>query len=155
MKIFIYLFCAGAAFSFAACTSNTSVKGMSDKDSAGNNMRMAAADDEREAKEKRNKSIVLQSLEGVNKHDAMAVLKDAAPGVVDYGDGSQPPLKGKDSTIVMINNWMKAFPDVKGENLKTVADDDWVIVWGDWSGTWNVDFYGNESNWEVLQNQRR
>jgi len=42
----------------------------------------------------------------------------------------------------MINQWMNAFPDNKGDNLKYVADGDWVMVWGDWSGTFKNDFMG-------------
>jgi predicted ester cyclase len=70
------------------------------------------------------------------------VLKDCANDVVDYGDGSMPPVKGKDSVAAMMKQWMNAFPDNKGSDLKYVADGDWVMVWGEWSGTWKNDFMG-------------
>jgi predicted ester cyclase len=98
-----------------------------------------------EDKEERNKKTALASIEGVNSHDANAVLKDAAPDAVDYGDGSMAPTKSLDSVRSGLTAWLKAFPDVKGENLKAVADGDWVVVWGDWSGTWKTDFMGQKA----------
>ena len=145
MTRFFYLICAGA-IAITACTNNSNVKGMSGKDSPGADMKMSSSDNAAETKEERNKQIVMQSLESVSKHDAMGVLKDAVPEVIDYNDGSMPAFKGKDTTNVMISNWMKAFPDVKGENLNAVADGDWVVVWGDWSGTWKGDFMGQKAN---------
>ena len=37
---------------------------------------------------------------------------------------------------------MDAFPDLKGTDFITVADGDYVIVYGTWSGTWKKDFMG-------------
>ena len=44
-----------------------------------------------------NKAKALALLEAFNKHDASLAFKDAAPDIVDYGDGSTPPAKGIDS----------------------------------------------------------
>lgn len=98
-----------------------------------------------EDKEERNKKIILASLDGVNAHDVAVVLKDASPDITDYGDGSGPPMKGIDTAKAGIASWFAAFPDVKGENLTVVADGDWVMVWGDWSGTWKGDFMGQKA----------
>ncbi len=98
-----------------------------------------------EDKEERNKKTALASVEGINAHDANVVLKDAAPDAVDYGDGSMAPTKSMDSVKAGLSAWLTAFPDVKGENLKAVADGDWVVVWGDWSGTWKGDFMGQKA----------
>jgi predicted ester cyclase len=142
MKTAILLL-AGAAFAVCACGNNASVKGM--HDSSGTSMQASSSNNSAEAKEERNKNVALQSVEGINKHDAMMAMKDVTTDAVDYGDGSQKPVKSKDSVVGMVNAWMKAFPDVKGENLKAIADGDWVVVWGDWSGTWKGDFMGQKA----------
>jgi predicted ester cyclase len=95
-----------------------------------------------EDKEERNKKVIMASFDAMASRNVNEMLKDCAPDCVDYGDGSMPPVKGKDSISNMINQWMNAFPDSKGENLKYVADGDWVMVWGDWSGTFKKDFMG-------------
>lgn len=143
MKTVLTLLLTGAALSFAACGNNASVKGMSEKDSATGKMESPAAGSS-EAMEERNKNIALESVEGINQHDAARALKDVAADAIDYGDGSNPPVRSKDSVVSMVNNWMKAFPDVKGENLKAVSDGEWVVVWGDWSGTWKGGFMGQQ-----------
>lgn len=93
----------------------------------------------------RNKKIAMASLDGINSHNADAVLKDAAPDVVDYGDGTMTPTKNLDSLRAGLKGWMTAFPDIKGENLKAVAEGDWVMVWGDWSATWKGDYMGSKA----------
>lgn len=145
MKTVIALLFAGTAFTFAACNGNTEVKGMNDKDSSGAKMSTASASDSKEARDERNKNIALQSIEAVNRHDPAAVLKDASDNTEDFGDGSGRVMKGKDSLVGMIKGWFTAFPDVKGENLKAVADGEWVVVWGDWSGTWKGDYMGQKA----------
>lgn len=138
MKKFFFLLCAGTAIAFTSCNDeSTTVAGASDKDST----EMSA-----EAKEERNKRVAMESIEnGINKHDVDAVLKDMAPDGKDMNDGSMPAA-GMDSARYWIDQWLKAFPDVKGENLKAVADGEWVMVWGDWSGTWKGDFMGQKAN---------
>lgn len=95
-----------------------------------------------EDKEARNKKVIMASMDAMSAHNANDVLKDATPDCVDYGDGSMPPIKGKDSITKVIQQLMSAFPDVKGNNLKYVADGDWVMAWGDWTGTFKNDFMG-------------
>ena len=95
-----------------------------------------------ENKEERNKRIIMASFDAMASHNVNDVLKDCAPDAVDYGDGSMPPVKGKDSIAKMINQWINAFPDNKGNDLKYVADGDWVMVWGEWTGTFKNDFMG-------------
>lgn len=145
MKRVFALLLAGTALTFTACTSNTEVKGMNDKDSSGAKMSTSSASDSKEMKDERNKNIALQSIEGVNKHDPATVLKDASDNTEDYGDGSGRVMKGKDSLMTMIKAWFTAFPDVKGENLKAAADGEWVVVWGNWSGTWKGDYMGQKA----------
>ena len=142
MKTAILLL-AGAAFTIYACGNNASVKGMHDSTATGT--QTTSANNSTEAKRERNKNVSLESVEGINKHDAAMAMKNVTADAVDYGDGSHAPIKSRDSVESMINTWMKAFPDVKGENLKAIADGDWVVVWGDWSGTWKGDFMGQKA----------
>lgn len=98
-----------------------------------------------EDKEERNKKTALASVEAFSSNNLDAVLKDVTPDGVDYGDGNMKPLKGLDSIKTNIKAYMDAFSDLKGENLKAVADGEWVMVWGEWSGTWKNDFMGQKA----------
>ena len=94
------------------------------------------------AKLEHNKATAMASVEGVNAHNVDQVLKDAAPDVTDFGDGSMKPTKSVDSLKSGIQGWLNAFPDVHGSNLTAVADGDWVMVWGEWTGTFKNDWAG-------------
>lgn len=135
-KIFVMM--AASLVMLSAC--NDDKKTETDDKKMGDEKMSSSA----EEKEERNKKTVLASLEGVSAHDVNVMLKDAATDITDYGDGSGPPMKGIDTARAGIAAWFAAFPDVKGENFKAVADGDWVMVWGDWSGTWKGDFMGQK-----------
>jgi predicted SnoaL-like aldol condensation-catalyzing enzyme len=98
-----------------------------------------------ENKTERNKKVVRASMEAMIEKNVDEAFKYVAPDVVDYGDGSMPPLKGKDSVMNMLKGYVNAFPDNKGNDLKYVADGDWVMVWGEWSGTFKNDFMGTKA----------
>jgi predicted ester cyclase len=117
---------------YAACNNNKT----------GNTQGATSAQEE---KEERNKRIALESVEGFNSRDANVVLKNADKNVRDYGDGTMPVVSNLDSMKAGITAYFTAFPDVKGDDLKAVADGDWVVVWGEWSGTWKGDFYGQKA----------
>ena len=89
-----------------------------------------------------NKAKALALLEAFNKHDASLAFKDAAPDIVDYGDGSTPPAKGIDSCKAFMQSYFAAFPDIKGENLMAIAEGNHVAVLGDWSGTFKGQMMG-------------
>ncbi len=95
-----------------------------------------------ETKQDRNKKIVMASMESFMKGDLDAVFKDAAPGFVDYSDGSIPPINSVDSLKSFIKVMQASITDYIGENLKYYADGDHVIVHGDWGGTFKNDFMG-------------
>lgn len=100
-----------------------------------------------ESKQERNKRIVKESMEnGILKHDANAVLKDAAANFTDYNDGSWPPASNIDTLKNMITMWMAAMPDYSGENLMYVADGDHVMVYGEYSWTWTGDMMGMKAD---------
>lgn len=100
-----------------------------------------------ETKQERNKKVVMASNEAMMKKDIDGMFKYGADsGFVDYGDGSMPPMTNRDSIKQMMNMWMSAFSDFKGENLQYYADGDNVIVYGEYSGTWTGDMMGQKAN---------
>lgn len=95
-----------------------------------------------ESKQERNKKVIMASLESFMKGDLDGTFKDAAANFVDYADGSTPPMTNIDSLkgfIKMITNSIEGY---KGENLNYYADGDYVIVHGDWRGTFKNDMMG-------------
>ena len=133
----IFLSITSGALLLAACNSDTTTTTSDDKMKSDSTMSSSKED-----KEERNKKIVLESINAFSAHNVDDVLKNVAAESVDYGDGSFPPMKNVDSVRAGMKSYMTAFPDVKGENLTAVADGDWVVVWGDWSGTFKSDFMG-------------
>src|ERR1044072_7375311 len=111
-----------------ACENNTKTAGTDAK--MGDTT--ATAGNKMEDKEERNKKVIMASFDAMASRNVNEVLKDCAPDCVDYGDGSMPPVKSRDSIAKMIQGWLNAFPDNKGNDLKYVADGDWVMVWGEW-----------------------
>ncbi|MGZ5135505.1 MAG: ester cyclase [Flavitalea sp.] len=111
-------------------------------DATGSDSSAVASASSKEEKEERNKAIALESVNDVSNHNVDSGLKHVATETLDYGDGSMPAIKNKDSIIAGIKGFIAAFPDYKGENLVAVADDDKVLVYGDWSGTFKNDFMG-------------
>jgi predicted ester cyclase len=132
------LLVAATAILFAACESNANKSAMGGTESKMSDSTAGP----KESKSERNKKIMMASYDAMGSHNVSEMLKDCAADCVDYGDGSMPPVKGKDSIAKMLTTMMTAFPDYKGSDLKFVADGDWVMVWGDWSGTWKGDFMG-------------
>ena len=95
-----------------------------------------------EAKEEKNKETALASVRALIAGDAEATLKDVAADAVDYGDGSMPAVKSKDSLLVMVKSWRESLSDYKGDNLMALADGDYVAVFGEWSATFKDDVMG-------------
>src|SRR3982751_1744711 len=136
----IFFFIIAAAFSLVACNNKSESTVSSDaKDTAKTAM------DDKETKEIRNRKIVMESIEAFNAHDVDAVMKEADPNTMEYGDGSMTPIKGIDSVKAGMKMWFAAIPDVKGEDFKVVADGDWVMVYGKWTGTWKNEFMGQKA----------
>jgi predicted ester cyclase len=95
-----------------------------------------------EDKEERNKEIALANVKAVSSGNVDSGFAHVTNDAVDYGDGSGPALKGKDSTIAMVKTFLAAFPDYKGEDFEAVADGDKVWIYGQWGGTFKKDFMG-------------
>jgi len=135
----VFLLLAVSTTLFAACESNAS---KTEGTTGMNSEKSDSATGMIENKAERNKKIIMASFDAMASHNVNDMLKDCAADCVDYGDGSMPAVKGKDSIAKMLTGWMSAFPDNKGSDLKFVADGDWVMVWGEWSGTFKNDFMG-------------
>jgi len=90
----------------------------------------------------KNKENALASVKSFNDHNLDEAFKDVTTDAVDYGDGSMPPVKGLDSIKAGAQMFLKAFPDVKGENLTAIAEGNQVAVFGDWSGTFKGEMMG-------------
>lgn len=114
------------AITFTACTSSTA----------------SSSDDTQKAKEERNKRTALASVGAFEKGNIDSVFKDVAPDAIDYGEGSSTPVKGVDSVKLGLKAWMAAVPNYKGSDFLAVAEGDYVMVYGQWSGTWSKDFLG-------------
>ena len=136
MKKTIVLLAVATALLTACETSTNKAEGTDTKMSDSTNAESA------ESKTERNKKVVMASMEAMISKNVDEAFKNVASDAVDYGDGSMPPLKGKDSIMNMLKGYVNAFPDNKGNDLKYVADGDWVMVWGEWSGTFKNDFMG-------------
>lgn len=123
-----------------ACETNTNkTAGANEKMNADS---AATTGNKMENKEERNKKVIMTSMDALGSHNVNDMLKDAAPDCVDYGDGSMPAVKSRDSIAKMLQDWVGAFPDVKINDAKYVADGDWVMVWGEWTGTFKNPFMG-------------
>lgn len=123
---------------------------MSCNDNSGATVSKDAADSAKqltqEEKEERNKETALASVRsftGETKIDS--VFKDADKDIVDYGTGEMPSTKGVDSSKASLQMWLNAVPDYKGSGFIAVADDDYVMVYGTWTGTWRNNFMGMDA----------
>lgn len=96
--------------------------------------------DSAERKEERNKETALASVNAFIAGDIDKTLQNVTADAIDYGDGSMPVIKGKDSIIVFVKQWREAFSDYKADNLVALADGDYVVIWGTWEGTFKTDF---------------
>lgn len=83
-------------------------------------------------KEQRNKKVIMDVMNNINRHDIAAAVRNYAATFVEYGDGSMPPVHG-DTVLQM---YIAAFPDLKSENFIYCADGDYVMVYSDVTGTW-------------------
>ena len=126
------------AVSFFACTDACENSANTERDTSA----VTTKANNQETKEERNKQTALNSISGFSQRRADVVLKDADKDFIDYADGSVPPMKGLDSARVGLQAWMDAFSDFQGSDVTAVADGDYVIVWGTWSGRWTKEFMG-------------
>ena len=101
-----------------------------------------ALTDSTEMREEKNKETALASVNAFIAGDIDKTLENVTADAIDYGDGSMPVIKGKDSIIVFVKQWREAFSDYKADNLVALADGDYVAIWGTWEGVFKTDFMG-------------
>ena len=99
----------------------------------------------KEQKEERNKKIALANANAIHTRDVETASKDFAPDIMNYGNGKIPPQKGIDAVTASLRMFVATFPIEKIDNLVAVADGDWVMLWGTWSGAWTGDFMGQKA----------
>lgn len=130
------LFIAVVAIIFTACNDNTA------SNSSGTSNDSTSLS--QEAKEERNKEIALAAQRSfeTGQGNVDSILKNAASDFVDYGTGEMPPTKGIDSSRAFLQQMVTAIPDYKVTDVMAVADGDYVMVYGTWSGTLKNDFMG-------------
>jgi predicted ester cyclase len=85
--------------------------------------------------EARNKATALACVEAFSQGKFDDAFKDAAPDLVEYGNGEMTPMKGKDTIVAAVKRMMAPFPDFHGSNFILLADSNMVAVIADWSGT--------------------
>ncbi|HLG40039.1 MAG TPA: ester cyclase [Chitinophagaceae bacterium] len=129
----IIFFLLAASFLMVGCNSDKTTDEGEKKDAS-----MSSA----ESKQERNKKVVMNSMESFMKGDMDGVFKDAAPGFIDYTDGSMPPINSIDSLKNFIKMLTGSIEEYKGDNLKYFADGDYVLVTGDWGGMFKKDLMG-------------
>src|SRR3954468_19674609 len=142
------LLAAFTALSLLACNDKGNRTTASTDSTAGNQNNEAT---NKEAKEERNKQTALLSERSMEKGDVDGVLKDADKDFVEYGDGSMKPVKGVDSVKKFMQMWVAAVPDYRGTDFTAVADDDYVMVYGTWKGTWKNDMMGQKATGKSFQ----
>ncbi len=96
------LFFLAIASTLMACNNN------SNNSSATNDSLNVKSTNSKEAKEERNKQIVKAGTEAFSQHDVEAVARDFVGDVLDYGDGSRPPVRGVDSFKYNTSQFFKA-----------------------------------------------
>jgi predicted ester cyclase len=79
------------------------------------------------------------------------MVKDAAPGYVDYGDESMPPSTNLDSTKAFIKMLINSFEDFKASNAQFIADGDYVFYYAEWSGIFKNDLMGLKASGKPLK----
>ena len=137
MKKILFFIVIAMTIISCADNNNASTNSAISSDSASSSM-------SQEAKEERNKEVALacQRTFETGRANVDSIVKDAAPDFIDYNTGEMPPTRGLDRSKAFLQQLLNAFPDYKLTDPVAVADDDYVMVYGTWSGTWKNDFMG-------------
>ncbi|HVB03246.1 MAG TPA: ester cyclase [Chitinophagaceae bacterium] len=92
----------------------------------------------------KNKATALAALVALNNGYIDSGFSTTTPDAVDYGNGTYPPTRGKDSIIAGFKAFFTAFPDSKGSNFQVFGHGNTVVVLADWTGTFKNAFMGNK-----------
>jgi predicted ester cyclase len=104
-----------------------------------------------ETKQERNKKVIMASMDAFAKRDVDGMVKDAAPGYIDYGDETTPPSTNLDSSKAFIKMLLNSFENYTASNAQLIADGDYVFYYADWSGTFKNDLMGMKATGKPLK----
>lgn len=104
-----------------------------------------------ESKEDRNKKVIMASMESFMKDDIDGTFKDADTRFIDYGDGTMAPVTHIDSLKAIMRMIKSSIEGYRGENLAYYTDGDYVLVHGDWTGTFKNDLMGIKATGKTLK----
>jgi len=91
----------------------------------------------------RNKANVLKAYDAINAGNLKGFIDLCSKDIVDHDAGvNGKTYKGVDSVSANLQNFMKAFPDLKIKIIQTVAEGDWVAVFNNGTGTWKGEIMG-------------
>lgn len=140
---------AGTVLFLTACNDAKSDTGATT--TVTDSTKVASTDNSQEAKEERNKQVALACVHAFEATgNADSVLKDVTPDAVDYGTNGKP-THGIDSVKAGLKMWLSAIPDYKGSDFIAAADGDYVMVYGNWTGTWKNDLMGMKANGKTMK----
>jgi predicted ester cyclase len=134
------LLAAALLLSMAACNNAAD-----ETTAASDTTSPTTATNNEEEKEERNKQIALESIRAFPKENAEEVLKNVTPDAVDYMDGSGPVIRGRDTIMKGMKEWMGAVSDLQLDSVMAFADGDYVAVYSVASGKWTSDFMGQKA----------
>ena len=69
-------------------------------------------------------------------------LKEADADIVNMGNGTIPLVKGLNQVKAGLIMFSTALPVEKVEDIIAIAEGDWVMVSGRWTGSWKADMMG-------------
>ena len=104
-----------------------------------------------QTKQERNKKVIAASMDAFAKRDIDAMVKDAAPGYIDYGDETTPPSSNVDSCKAFIKMLVNSIENYKASNAQLIADGDYVFYYADWTGTFKNDLMGFKATGKPLK----
>src|SRR5688572_10949610 len=73
--------------------------------------------DNGESKEERNKATAMRVINGFNNRNSDEIFASIDSGYIEYAEGSMPPMHYSDTMKRGMQEWMDAFPDLKGTDF--------------------------------------
>jgi len=122
-----------AAIFLSSCQNKTSVSTTGTTDSLA-------------LKSEKNKATALASEQAIGNKDIEGVVKNCAPGFVEYGNSDGKPMNNIDSIKSGLKEVLNAFPDFKGSDMKAFGSGDTVMVSATWAGTFKNALMGDKPN---------
>ena len=104
-----------------------------------------------ESKQVRNKKVIAASMDAFAKRDIDGMVKDAATGYTDFGDGTTPPSTNLDSSKAFIKMLLNSIENYQASNAQLIADGDWVFYYADWSGIFKNDLMGMKATGKPIK----